>query len=135
MSENTGYRVGALPPYSVTYINSAVCGGERDRWHVMGTVGGDPRDPCGPVAICEWEPSAHTIAALLNATHGHSRLPVQAPWWRRLFGVIGRKERARPVGRVVVSFEADTTAFEAAMERAATVADVVVPQQRQGGTS
>lgn len=49
--------------------------------------------------------------------------------------VTGRKERARPIGRVVVSFEADTTAFIAAMERAATAADVVVPQQRQGGTS
>lgn len=49
--------------------------------------------------------------------------------------VTGRMERARPVGRVVLSFEADTTAFVAAMERAATAADVVVPQQRDGGAS
>ena len=32
------------------------------------TVDGDPRNRQGPVAICEYEPSAHAIAALLN-TH------------------------------------------------------------------
>lgn len=61
------YWVGAKPPYSVSYIDPAICGGGADQWFVMGTVDGDPRNPQGPVAICEYEPSAHAIAYLLNA--------------------------------------------------------------------
>lgn len=57
---------GAKPPFSVTYIDPKVCATSTDQWFVMGTVNGDPRDQCGPVAICEYQPSAHTIAALLN---------------------------------------------------------------------
>ena len=62
-----GYWVGAEPPYTVVYIDPKICGGDIDRWFVMGTVGGDHFNPQGPVAICEYEPSAHAIAALLNA--------------------------------------------------------------------
>lgn len=84
------YRVGALPPYSVTYIDPKVCGTSTDQWFVMGTVDGDPRNQCGPVAICEYEPSAHAIAALLNATVTHDHFvtmpePRRASWWRRLW--------------------------------------------------
>jgi hypothetical protein len=68
---------GAQPPYRVDYIDPAVCGGGTDQWFVMGTTNGDPRDPCGPVAICEYEPSAHVIAALLNASGGCVALPVE----------------------------------------------------------
>ena len=66
LNETAAYRAGAMPPFSVTHIESEICGGDRDRWFVMGTVNGDPRNGCGPVAICEWEPSAHEIADLLN---------------------------------------------------------------------
>ena len=61
---------GALPPYSVTHIRPEIVGGGTEQWFVMGTVDGDPRDRSGPVAICEYEPSAHVIAALLNASGG-----------------------------------------------------------------
>lgn len=61
---------GALPPYSVTYIDPEVCATSHDQWFVMGTVDGDPGNGQGPVAICEYEPSAHVIAALLNASGG-----------------------------------------------------------------
>jgi hypothetical protein len=61
-----------MPPYRVDYIDPAICGGGIDQWFVMGTVDGDPRNPRGPIAICEYEPSAHAIAYLLNATvDGH----------------------------------------------------------------
>lgn len=61
--------VGANPPYSVTYIDPKVTGsGEGEQWFVMGTVDGNPRNPQGPVAICDYEPAALAIAALLNAT-------------------------------------------------------------------
>ena len=60
--------VGAMPPYSVTHIDGDYLGiGGGHTWHVMGTLDGNPRNPQGPVAVCEWEPSAHAIAALLNA--------------------------------------------------------------------
>lgn len=63
-----GVPIGALPPFSVEYIDPALLGGKGiDRWFVMGTLDGDPRNQQGPIAICEYEPSAHTIAALLNA--------------------------------------------------------------------
>jgi hypothetical protein len=68
---------GALPPYSVTYIDPEVCATSHDQWFVMGTVDGNPRNPQGPVAICEYEPSAHVIAALLNASGGHVTLPTK----------------------------------------------------------
>jgi hypothetical protein len=61
------HNVGSLPPYSVSYIDPEVCGTSTDQWFVMGTVDGDPRNPQGPVAMCEYEPTAHAIAALLNA--------------------------------------------------------------------
>lgn len=72
MSEQT-FRVtscGALPPYSVTYVDPEVCATSQPQWFVMGTVDGTPGNGCGPVAICEYEPSAHVIAALLNAHNG-----------------------------------------------------------------
>ena len=67
MSRQT-HNVGALPPYSVTHIDPKVCATSIDQWFVMGTVDGNPRNQQGPVAICEYEPSAHAIAALLNAS-------------------------------------------------------------------
>lgn len=76
-TETPVQQCGAKPPYSVNYIDPEVCGGGIDRWFVMGTVNGDPRDQCGPVAVCEYEPSAHVIAALLNATGGTSAIPVE----------------------------------------------------------
>lgn len=97
----TAYQTGALPPYTVTHIDPDHLGiPGPERWFVMGTVDGDPRDQQGPVAVCEWEPSAHTIARLLNATAGgrlwiNSRLSrerdleerlgcvLEATWWDR----------------------------------------------------
>ena len=66
---------GALPPYRVEHIDPEVCGTSTHQWFVMGTVDGDPRNGCGPVAICEYEPSAHVIAALLNASGGACVIP------------------------------------------------------------
>lgn len=64
--------VGAQPPYSVSYIDPEICATSHPQWFVMGTVDGDPRNQQGPVAICEFEPSAHAIAYLLNETvDGH----------------------------------------------------------------
>lgn len=68
-TEAAGIWVGALPPYRVDYIDPEVCGTRTDQWFVNGTIDGDPRNPQGPVAICEWEPSAHTIARLLNENY------------------------------------------------------------------
>lgn len=94
MTHNTendapAYAVGALPPFKVSYIDPAICGGRTDQWFVMGTVDGDPRNRQGPVAICEYEPSAHAIASLLNATVRHDHFvtmpePPRPSWWRRL---------------------------------------------------
>lgn len=64
----SAYNVGSKPPFTVTHIDPAIGVGRTHQWFVMGTVDGDPRDQQGPVAICEYEPSAHAIAALLNAT-------------------------------------------------------------------
>lgn len=43
--------VGAEPPFSVTQIDPEFSGFTRPRWYVMGTVAGDPRSQCGPVAF------------------------------------------------------------------------------------
>lgn len=77
-SQNDVPACGARPPYSVIYIDPEVCGTRTHQWFVMGTVEGDPRNQCGPVAVCEYEPSAHVIAALLNASGGASLLPEMA---------------------------------------------------------
>ena len=87
----TTHCVGSLPPFSVTYIDPEVCATSTPQWFVMGTVDGDPRNRQGPVAVCEYEPSAHAIAALLNATvkHDHFVTVPRSPhvsWWRRIFG-------------------------------------------------
>lgn len=81
-TEKTQHWVGAMPPYRVDYIDPAICATSTPQWFVMGTVDGDPRNPQGPVAICEYEPSAHAIAYLLNETvDGHVVCP---PAWERV---------------------------------------------------
>ena len=79
------FNVGSLPPYSVSFIDPQVVPGTPPggQWFVMGTVDGDPRNQQGPVAICEYEPSAHTIAALLNASvrPGQYLVSVRGPGW------------------------------------------------------
>lgn len=75
----TTLNVGALPPYKVTYIDPGVCATSQPQWFVMGTVDGNPRNGQGPVAICEYEPSAHAIAALLNASVAPGQYLVELP--------------------------------------------------------
>lgn len=73
------HNVGALPPYKVTYIDPKVCATSHDQWFVMGTVDGNPGNGQGPLAICEYEPTAHALAALLNATVEPGRYVVDVP--------------------------------------------------------
>lgn len=87
------HNVGALPPYRVSFIDPRVVPGTPSggQWFVMGTVNGDPGNQQGPVAICEYEPSAHAIAALLNASvnPGEYTVKVRGPGllarlWKRV---------------------------------------------------